>query len=100
MATELQKQVWQKLKEIPQGKVTTYALLASAVGEPRAVRAVASAVGKNPDLIFVPCHRVVRSNGEVGKYASGQKKKIELLKGEGVDVQEEKIDLRAYLFDF
>lgn len=100
MATELQKQVWNKLREIPKGKVTTYGLLAAAIGKPRAVRAVASAVGKNPDLIKVPCHRVVRSDGEVGKYASGQKKKIELLKKEGVVIVNKKIDLEGCLFDF
>jgi len=100
MATELQQQVWNKLKEIPEGKVTTYALLAQAVGSPKAVRAVASAVGRNPNLITVPCHRVIRSDGSVGQYAGGQVKKIRLLEEEGVRVLEKKIeDTFIYKFD-
>ena len=87
MATELQLQVWEKLKEIPKGKVTTYGLLAKAIGKPKAVRAVATAVGKNPDLITVPCHRVIRSDGSVGKYVNGQEEKIQILKKEGVVIQ-------------
>ncbi len=100
MATVLQQQVWDKLKEIPQGRVTTYALLAEAVDKPKAVRAVASAVGKNPDLIVVPCHRVVRSDGLVGEYAGGQKKKIQLLTQEGVNIKNKKIPtVDFYIFD-
>ena len=101
MSTELQQQVWVTLKKIPKGKVTTYALLASAVGNPKAVRGVASAVGKNPDLITVPCHRVVRSDGQVGQYASGQKKKIQLLSKEGVQVKDSKIqNFKDVLYTF
>ena len=100
MATELQKAVWGKLREIPEGKVTTYALLAKAVGKPEAVRAVASAVGKNPELVVVPCHRVVRSDGSVGQYAQGQDEKIQLLKKEGIEIMNAKIDLNTYKFAF
>jgi len=100
MATELQQQVWSKLKEIPKGKVATYAELARAVGKPRAVRAVASAVGKNPNLVTVPCHRVVRSDGQVGQYADGQEFKIKLLRQEGVSVKDKKVSLDLlYIFD-
>lgn len=101
MATELQKQVWEKLKEIPKGKVVTYAELARSVKNPTAVRAVATAVGKNPDLITVPCHRVVRSDGAVGKYASGQPAKIALLEKEGVHIKNLKVaDFKEVTYSF
>lgn len=66
----------------------TYTQLAKMAGKPRAVRAVASAVGKNPLAPTVPCHRVVRSDGGLGGYSGkgGLKTKLELLKKEGVDV--------------
>ena len=96
MATEFEKKVWNKLKEIPKGKVTTYKEIANAI-ESRAVRAVATAIGKNPDAPIVPCHRVVLSNGKVGEYTHklGVKQKIKLLKSEGVEV-----DLKGNIVDF
>lgn len=85
-ATPLQKRVWLALTRIPRGSTVTYAALAKRVGKPRAVRAVASAVGKNPFAPLVPCHRVVRSDGTLGGYSApgGIKKKRALLRGEGV----------------
>ena len=96
MATQLQEKVWQAISEIPKGKVTTYKELAKSV-ESRAVRAVASAVGKNPYAPKVPCHRVVLSNGKIGNYTrpKGVARKIELLRSEGVDV-----DSNGYIIDF
>ena len=96
MATELKERVWQKLNEIPKGKVTTYKLLAYALRS-RAVRAVASAVGKNPNAPQTPCHRVVRSNGKIGNYTHplGVDRKIELLNSEGVEV-----NTKGYIVDF
>ena len=103
MATELQERVWQKLNEIPKGKVTTYKLLAEALGS-RAVRAVASAVGKNPNAPLTPCHRVVQSSGKIGNYTHplGVARKIELLETEGVKVDEEGniIDFESKLYKF
>ncbi len=92
MATKLQKEVWQKLNEIPKGRVTTYALLANAI-KSRAIRAVASAVGKNPNAPKTPCHRVVLSSGKIGNYTHplGVKRKIELLEKEGVTIKGEKV---------
>ena len=103
MATELQERVWQKLNEIPKGKVTTYKLLADAL-ESRAVRAVASAVGKNPNAPQTPCHRVVQSSGKIGNYTHplGVARKIELLKSEGVEVDEKGniIEFESKLYKF
>ena len=91
MATEFQITVWEKLKEIPKGRVVTYGELAKALGRPRASRAVGSACGANPNLVKVPCHRVVASTGLVGHYAGGKKAKIDLLQKEGIEIQKEKI---------
>jgi len=91
MATEFQKQIWDKLSEIPRGCVVTYAELARAVGRPRASRAVGSACGANPNLIRVPCHRVVASSGQVGYYASGKEAKIALLQKEGITIEKDRV---------
>ena len=80
--TALQIKVWKYLIKIPKGKTKTYLEVAKAIGKPKAVRAVANAVGKNPYPIKIPCHRVIGSNGYIGGYSGkgGIKKKIELLK--------------------
>ena len=67
--TPLQIKVWKYLIKIPNGKTKTYLEVAKAIGKPEAVRAVASAVGKNPYLIKIPCHRVIRSDGKLGGYS-------------------------------
>ncbi len=82
---------YSQLKKIPRGKVTTYKAIAQALGT-NAYRAVGNALNKNPYTPKVPCHRVVKSNGEVGGYAQGMKKKINLLKKEGISVTGNKID--------
>ena len=91
MATKFQITVWGKLKDIPKGRVVTYGELARAVGKPKASRAVGSACGANSNLVVVPCHRVVTSNGLVGHYARGKEEKIKLLQKEGVKIEDEKI---------
>ena len=88
------------LLQIPKGKVTTYREIAHALGS-KAYRAVGQAMNRNPNLVKVPCHRVVKSNGEVGGYAGGLSRKIELLRQEGVDVSEHgQVDLSKYLYVF
>lgn len=86
--TEFQKEVWKALLCIPKGKTITYKGLAKKVGKPKAVRAVANAVGANPMLINIPCHRVIRSDGSLGGYSGkgGIKAKRALLLKEGVDL--------------
>ena len=71
------------LREIPKGKVVTYADIAHQLGG-KAYQAVGNAMANNPDVIIVPCHRVINSNGAIGKYALGTDKKIALLKEEGI----------------
>jgi methylated-DNA-[protein]-cysteine S-methyltransferase len=83
--TQFQLKVWSYLKKIPKGKVKTYAQVAKAIGKPKAVRAVANAIGKNPFPPKIPCHRVIRSDGKLGGYSTkgGIKTKKKLLKNEG-----------------
>ncbi|MDP2736988.1 MAG: MGMT family protein [bacterium] len=99
--TEFNKKVWAALKLIPRGRVTTYKELAKYVGRPKAARAVGNACGRNPDAPKVPCHRVVRSDGRIGWYSGGGKRKIELLKKEGVKVfkgEVEDFEKKVYKF--
>jgi methylated-DNA-[protein]-cysteine S-methyltransferase len=95
-----QDQVLRLVSKVPRGKVTTYKELARAVGRPKAWRAVANALAGNPHPVKIPCHRVVRSDGAVGGYRSGVRRKIELLSGEGVEIRERKVCLSRYLFRF
>lgn len=76
--TDFQLRVWRALMEIPINSTTTYADIAQKIGKPKAVRAVGTAIGANPIAFIVPCHRVIRSNGELGGYRWGLeiKKKI------------------------
>ena len=90
------EKVYDIARKIPRGKVLTYSDIARLMGKPRAVRAVGHALGQNPHLVVMPCHRVVRSDGSIGGYAGGLKKKIALLKKEGVDVAKGKVDLEKY----
>jgi methylated-DNA-[protein]-cysteine S-methyltransferase len=69
---------------VPRGKVTTYGLLAEHLGQPRAVRAVGTALARNPFPIVIPCHRTVRSDGTLGGYAGGLAMKRALLAAEGI----------------
>lgn len=86
--TAFQKKVWSGLLKIPKGKTVTYAELARRIGKPKAVRAVANAVASNPCAPYIPCHRVIRSDGSLGGYSGkgGIKTKISLLKKEGAKI--------------
>ncbi len=86
-----QEKVYRAVRKIPRGKVLTYRQVAKLAGSPKAARAVGNALNKNPDLRNIPCHRVVRSNGKVGGYRLGQKKKIQLLEKEGVLIKNDKM---------
>ena len=96
--TEFADKVWTVLKTVPAGKVTTYQLLAKAIGRLRAFRAVGTVLHNNKHLIVLPCHRVVKSDGNISGYAGGVNKKIALLKKEGVVVKNNFVDLEHYLY--
>ena len=85
IGTPFQIKVWKYLKKIPKGRIKTYAQVAKAIKMPKAVRAVANAIGKNPYPPKIPCHRVIKSDGSLGGYSGkgGIKTKIKLLKKEG-----------------
>lgn len=94
-----QQQLYARLRQVPRGKVTTYQDLANAIGS-QAYRAVGTAMNKNPFAPDVPCHRVIKSNGEVGEYAHGSAAKIALLLAEGVEIKNHKIDLGKFKHHF
>ena len=87
----LDKKIYKKLLEVPEGKITTYGELAKAVGFTNGQRAVGKIMNKNPYPVIIPCHRVVKSDGKVGGYAYGDKIKTNMLKKEGLGIKDGKI---------
>ncbi|MEY2705537.1 MAG: Methylated-DNA--protein-cysteine methyltransferase [Bacteroidota bacterium] len=85
--TAFQQKVWAAVSRVPYGHTCSYAELAKKLGQPEAVRAVAAAVGANPVLILIPCHRIIGSDGKLRGYAGGLEKKKALLQLEGLAVQ-------------
>ena len=81
------KDVYDLLAKIPSGKVVSYGDIAKALGHPRSSRAIGRILAHNPNPIIVPCHRVVKSNGKIGGFAYGEKKKMDLLEKEGIKVK-------------
>ena len=86
--TELQRKVWKGLLEIPFGKTMSYMELSKNMGDAKAIRAVASANGKNPLWIVVPCHRVIGADGSLTGYAGGLWRKKWLLEHENPTTQQ------------
>jgi len=86
--TKFQLKVWKYLRSIPKGQIRTYSDVAKAINRPKAVRAVANAIAKNPHPPKIPCHRVIRTDGSLGGYSGigGIKTKIKLLKKEGISL--------------
>jgi AraC family transcriptional regulator of adaptative response/methylated-DNA-[protein]-cysteine methyltransferase len=82
IGTEFQLSVWRALQRIPAGKTTTYALIAEAIGRPKAVRAVGTAIGTNPIGFLIPCHRVIRTDGGLGGFRWGLECKKKMLEWE------------------
>ena len=90
---------YEVLKKVPRGKVTTYKEIAKKL-KSKGYRAVGNAMNKNPYAPRVPCHRVVCSDGKVGGFAHGTKKKIEMLRKECVEISNGKIDLKKFGWKF
>lgn len=86
--TEFQQDIWRALQTIDFGKTTTYGHVATQIGRPKAVRAAGGAIGKNPVLIVIPCHRVIGKNGQLTGFSSGIPLKKELLEIEGIAYKE------------
>ena len=89
--TDFQKMIWVLLRDLPFGSTISYLKLSRLYGNTKAVRAVAAAVGKNPILVAIPCHRVIGSDGTLVGYAGGIDKKETLLEIEGFPVQKKLI---------
>ncbi len=99
MVTKFQNKVYLLCKKIPRGKVSTYREIGNSLGgKGQIYRAVGVALNKNPLAPEVPCHRVVNSNGFVGGFAHGKMKKIKLLRKEGVEIIDDKVDFSRYLY--
>lgn len=81
--TAFQRRVWEALKAIPAGATTTFAAVAKKIGRPAAVRAVANACAMNPMAVIIPCHRIIRSDGDLSGYRWGVDRKRRLLEREG-----------------
>lgn len=84
------QRVWALCKKIPKGKISTYKEIARAMNT-NAYRAVGNALNKNPYAPIVPCHRVVNSDGRIGGFAYGSRKKITLLRKEGIRIKKARI---------
>lgn len=82
IGSEFQLKVWEAIHKLGKNKFTTYKDIAREIGNPKAIQAVGSAVGANPVAILIPCHNVIKSNGEIGEYRWGQEKKIQVIEWE------------------
>lgn len=98
MKKSFNERCYDALRRVPAGKVTTYAALAHAVGVPGGARAVGNAMNRNPYAPEVPCHRVVKSDGSIGGFAHGPDEKIKMLRSEGIEIINNKIDLTKYRY--
>lgn len=90
--TPFQQAVWQKLREIPYGQITSYGDIAQALNNPNAVRAVGGAVGRNPISILIPCHRVLGKNQALTGFGGGLPNKRFLLELEGIGYKDSGIE--------
>ena len=87
----LEEKVYKKLLEVPPGKVTTYGELAKSIGLKNGQRIIGRIMNKNPYPVIIPCHRVVKSDGNVGGYAWGEKVKSTMLTKEGIKIKNRQI---------
>jgi len=81
--SDFQRRALKRLRRVPPGSVVTYAALADAIGAPASQRAIGNTMASNPLPIYVPCHRVIKSDGTIGNYGGGVKRKLRLLGAEG-----------------
>ena len=97
----LNVKVYEKLLEVPEGRITTYKELANAVGLKNGSRVIGNIMKKNPFPILIPCHRVIKSNGEIGDYTNGKKTKFSILSKEGIKIKNGSVlnfEKRKYCF--
>ena len=92
MKKSFSEKIWNAIKKVPEGRVSTYREIAKAAGNPKAFRAAGNACNKNPFAPEVPCHRIVKSDAGLGGFAHGTKKKKEMLEKEGIRIKNRKIE--------
>lgn len=90
--TDFQKSVWQILRQIPYGEMTSYGEIAKQLGKPNAMRAVGGAVGRNPISILIPCHRVLGKNQSLTGFGGGLPNKRYLLQLEGIGYKDQGVE--------
>lgn len=93
--TEFQKQVWAELRRVPYGTTASYGEIASRIGRPKASRAVGGAAGRNRILIFIPCHRIIGSDGSLTGFGGGLPLKKRLLELEGVPCEDMRTEVET-----
>ena len=86
--TDFQMKVWEALIKIPYGKLASYSSIARLINQPKASRAVGSAIGKNNIAILIPCHRVIQSLGGLGGYKWGKDRKLSIIAYENINVKQ------------
>jgi len=100
---KFEERVWELTARIPKGMVTTYREIAKRMNT-KAYRLVGQSLKRNPDPVNVPCYRVIKSDGSIGGYGGSDikniRKKISLLKKDGINIKNGKIDLEKYLHKF
>lgn len=84
--TDFQVRVWKAVREIPYGQVRSYKWVAERIGNPKAARPVGTAISRNPVVLFIPCHRVIRSDGSLGRYGGMDWLKGKLLRLEKAEI--------------
>jgi methylated-DNA-[protein]-cysteine S-methyltransferase len=96
--TKFQRTVYSFIRKIPRGKVSTYSMIAKAVGHKRAYRAVGNVMAANPFPLLIPCHRIINSDLSIGKYSipglndvESSKLKLQILQNEGVKIRQNKV---------
>lgn len=88
---DFDESVYRVLMQVPVGNVTTYKMIACALGKPMSSRAVGNALGRNPDPDGPPCYRVIKSDGSLGGYAGGIPEKIRRLRADGITVKDGRV---------
>jgi len=86
VVSSFQRRALSRLRDVPAGSVVTYQALAAAIGSPFSQRAVGTTMATNPLPIYIPCHRVIKSDGKIGNYGGGVERKLKLLRAEGFEV--------------
>lgn len=91
MVADYSGSVYAVVRQVPRGRVTTYKLVAAALGNVKACRAVGNALNRNPDPDGMPCYRVIKSDGTLGGYGNGLPEKIRRLRADGIVVKDNKV---------